>query len=62
MKAVVHERYGPPDVLHVEDVAVPSPGAGHVIASIIGLAIARRGEPQVPMDAHVDTEAEAAAA
>ena len=30
MKAVVHDRYGGPDVLRVEDVPVPSPSAGQV--------------------------------
>ena len=30
MKAVVHDRYGGPDVLRVEDVPVPSPGSGQV--------------------------------
>jgi len=27
MRAVVYDRYGPPDVLRVEDVPIPSPGA-----------------------------------
>ncbi|WP_068273578.1 NAD(P)-dependent alcohol dehydrogenase [Aldersonia kunmingensis] len=30
MRAVVYDTYGPPDVLRVEDVPVPSPGAGQV--------------------------------
>ena len=30
MKAVVYDRYGSPDVLHVDDVPVPSPAAGQV--------------------------------
>jgi len=30
MKAVVRDRYGSPDVLHLEDVATPSPAAGQV--------------------------------
>jgi len=30
MKAVVHDRYGGPDVLRVEDVPVPTPAAGQV--------------------------------
>lgn len=30
MKAVVYERYGPPDVLSVRDVPVPEPGAGQI--------------------------------
>lgn len=28
MKAVVRDRYGPPEVMRFEDVAVPAPGAG----------------------------------
>ncbi|MGZ4619081.1 MAG: NAD(P)-dependent alcohol dehydrogenase [Frankiaceae bacterium] len=30
MKAVVYDRYGSPDVLHVEDVPIPTPAAGQV--------------------------------
>ena len=30
VKAVVYDRYGSPDVLHVDDVPVPSPAAGQV--------------------------------
>jgi NADPH:quinone reductase-like Zn-dependent oxidoreductase len=30
MKAVVYDRYGPPDVLRIEDVPMPSPTAGQV--------------------------------
>ena len=30
MRTVVYDRYGPPDVLRVEDVSVPSPAAGQV--------------------------------
>jgi NADPH:quinone reductase-like Zn-dependent oxidoreductase len=30
VRAVVHDRYGPPDVLRVEDVPVPTPGPGQV--------------------------------
>lgn len=30
MRATVARRYGPPDVLHLEDVQIPTPGAGEV--------------------------------
>ena len=34
MKAVVHDRYGPPDVLRLEDVERPVPGAGEVLVRV----------------------------
>ena len=34
MRAVVHERYGPPDVLHVELVAQPSPGPDELLVEV----------------------------
>lgn len=39
MKAVVYERYGSPDVLHVEDVPVPSPAAGQVRVSVAATSV-----------------------
>lgn len=39
MKAVVYERYGPPDVLHVEDVPVPSPGTGQVLVRVAATSL-----------------------
>lgn len=39
MKAVVYDRYGPPDVLRVEDVAMPSPGAKQVLVKIIATSV-----------------------
>ena len=39
MKAVVYDRYGPPDVLRVEDVPVPTPGAGQVRVRIAATSI-----------------------
>jgi NADPH:quinone reductase-like Zn-dependent oxidoreductase len=39
MKAVVHERYGDPDVLRVEDVPTPSPAAGQVLVRIAATSI-----------------------
>ena len=39
MKAVVYDRYGPPDVLHVEDIPVPSPGAGQVRVKVAATSV-----------------------
>jgi NADPH:quinone reductase-like Zn-dependent oxidoreductase len=39
MKAVVYDRYGSPDVLHVEDVPVPSPAAGQVRVEIAATSV-----------------------
>ncbi len=39
MKTVVYERYGPPDVLHVVDVPVPSPGAGQVLVKVAATSV-----------------------
>ena len=39
MKAVVYDRYGPPDVLHVEDVPVPSPAAGQVRVKVAATSV-----------------------
>ncbi len=34
MKAIVRDRYGTPDVLHLADVPVPTPGSGDVLVQI----------------------------
>lgn len=34
MRAAVHERYGPPEVLRVEDVATPSPGPRDILVRV----------------------------
>ena len=39
MKAVVHDRYGTPDVLRVEDVPVPSPAAGQVRVEVAATSV-----------------------
>ena len=39
MKAVVYDRYGSPDVLRVEDVPVPSPGAGQVRVKVAATSV-----------------------
>ena len=39
MKAVVYDRYGPPEVLRIEDVPMPSPGAGQVRVKVEATSI-----------------------
>ena len=39
MKAVVYDRYGPPEVLRVEDVPMPSPAAGQVRVKVAATSI-----------------------
>jgi NADPH:quinone reductase-like Zn-dependent oxidoreductase len=39
VKAVVHDRYGPPDVLRVEELAVPSPGPGQVLIEVLATSV-----------------------
>jgi NADPH:quinone reductase-like Zn-dependent oxidoreductase len=39
MRAVVHHNYGPPDVLRVENVPVPSPAAGQVLIRVAATSI-----------------------
>lgn len=39
MRAVVYDRYGPPDVLRVEEVPVPSPGANQVLVEVAATSI-----------------------
>ncbi len=39
MRAVVYDRYGYPDVLRVEDVPVPSPGAGQVRVKVAATSV-----------------------
>lgn len=51
VKAVVYDRYGPPDVLHVEDLPIPSPAAGQVLVKVAATSVnlsdweALRGSP-----------------
>jgi len=39
VKTVVYDRYGSPDVLHVEDVPVPSPAAGQVRVKVAATSV-----------------------
>jgi NADPH:quinone reductase-like Zn-dependent oxidoreductase len=39
VKAVVYDRYGSPEVLRVEDVPVPSPGAGQVRVRVVATSV-----------------------
>jgi NADPH:quinone reductase-like Zn-dependent oxidoreductase len=39
MKAVVYDRYGPPDVLGVEQVPVPTPGPKQVLVEVVATSI-----------------------
>ena len=39
MKAVVYDRYGPPGVLRVEDVPMPTAGAGQVLVRVAATSI-----------------------
>lgn len=34
MKAIVHDRYGPPDVLRLEEIAKPTPAADEVLIRV----------------------------
>ena len=39
MRAAVYDRYGSPDVLRIEDVPTPSPGAGQVLLRVAATSI-----------------------
>jgi NADPH:quinone reductase-like Zn-dependent oxidoreductase len=39
VRAVVYDRYGPPDVLRVEDVVEPSPGPNQVLVKIAAVSV-----------------------
>src|SRR5262245_35121748 len=39
MRAVVYDRYGPPDVLRIEDVPKPAPAAGQVLVKVAATSI-----------------------
>ncbi|RZU49487.1 NADPH:quinone reductase-like Zn-dependent oxidoreductase [Krasilnikovia cinnamomea] len=39
MRAVVYDRYGPPDVLRIENVPTPSPAAGQVLIKVAATSV-----------------------
>jgi len=39
VRAVVYDQYGPPDVLRVEEVPVPSPGANQVLVAVAATSV-----------------------
>ncbi|BFU43137.1 NAD(P)-dependent alcohol dehydrogenase [Krasilnikovia sp. MM14-A1004] len=39
MRAVVYDRYGPPDVLRIENVPTPSPAAGQVLVKVAATSV-----------------------
>ena len=39
MRAVVYDRYGPPDVLRIEDVPKPSPAARQVLVKVAATSV-----------------------
>jgi NADPH:quinone reductase-like Zn-dependent oxidoreductase len=39
VRAAVYDRYGSPDVLRVEEVPVPSPGAGQVLVKVVATSL-----------------------
>jgi NADPH:quinone reductase-like Zn-dependent oxidoreductase len=39
VKAVVHDRYGPPDVLHLAEVPTPEPGSGQVLVKVAATSV-----------------------
>ncbi|MEX5305558.1 NAD(P)-dependent alcohol dehydrogenase [Kocuria sp. CPCC 205258] len=39
MRAIVHDRYGPPDVLRLDDIATPAPGRGQVLVRVIATSV-----------------------
>lgn len=39
MRAVVYDRYGPAEVLRIEDVPVPSPAAGQVLVKVVATSV-----------------------
>ena len=39
MKAVVYDRYGPPSVLRLTDLPVPTPGAGQVLVEVVATSV-----------------------
>lgn len=41
MKAAVYKKYGPPEVVHIEDIAIPEYGAGDVLIKVYASSVNR---------------------
>ncbi|HSP75575.1 MAG TPA: NAD(P)-dependent alcohol dehydrogenase [Cryobacterium sp.] len=39
MRAAVYDRYGPPDVLRIEDIPVPTPGPNQVLVEVVATSV-----------------------
>ena len=39
MRAVVYDRYGPPDVLRIQEVPIPTPGRGQVLVEVVATSV-----------------------
>ncbi len=44
MKAIVYERYGPPEVMHPADMAAPVPGRHDVVVRVRATTVIARAE------------------
>ena len=39
MRAAVYDRYGPPEVLRIEELPVPAPGRGQVLVEVAATSV-----------------------
>jgi NADPH:quinone reductase-like Zn-dependent oxidoreductase len=49
MRAIVHDRYGPPDVLRLEDVPRPVPADDELLVPLLALVTRRLGGKRVTL-------------